>query len=147
MFSYPFMVRALLVGALIAVAKIPREAIRNNMLESAEYLASHSSRNHLINPIYATYTDQFADSILLNITYNFDSQDPLHSIIWAKFAGYRNQYAGQYFLESVRDGVLADHEYLRYWHGSAVFVRLLHLFFNLSQIYVFHAISKICLTT
>lgn len=129
----------ILTGSLIAVAKIPREAIQDNMLESAEYLASRPSRNFLINSIYAAYTDQLADSILLNITYNFDNQDPLHSIIWAKLSGYDYEYSGQYLFESVRDGVTAEHEYLRYWHGSAVFVRLLHLIFNLHQIYLFHA--------
>ena len=130
----------LLLSALLAVAKIPKSLIYNNMLESAEYLNSIPSGNYLIESIISTRTDQFADTLLLNIAFHYDESNALESVIWSKFAGYPNQYAAKYFLESVRDGAPAEQEYLRYWHGSNEFVRLWHLFLNLKQIYICHAI-------
>ena len=121
----------LLLSALLAVAKIPKSLIYNNMLESAEYLNSIPSGNYLIESIISTRTDQFADTLLLNIAFHYDESNALESVIWSKFAGYPNQYVAQYFLESVRDGTPAEQEYLRYWHGSNVFVRFWHIFLRL----------------
>lgn len=136
----------LLTASLIAVAKIPKSAIQKNMLSSARYLSDAGMGNYLIGSIKATSTDQFADALLLNIAYNYDEKNPLKSIVWSAYSGDPSSEAGAFFLESVEHGAAPDHEYLRYWHGSNVLIRPLHLLMDLKQIYILHAIVISLLT-
>ena len=130
----------LLTAALVTVAKLPKSAIKKHMLSSATYLSEAGMGNYLLGSIKATCTDQFADSLLLNIAYNYDDKKPLKSIIWSAYSGDPSPEAGAFFLESVEHGVAPDHEYLRYWHGSNILIRPLHLILDLKQIYILHAI-------
>lgn len=136
----------LLTASLIAVAKIPKSAIQKNMLSSARYLSDAGMGNYLIGSIKATSTDQFADALLLKIAYNYDEKNPLKSIVWSAYSGDPSSEAGAFFLESVEHGAAPDHEYLRYWHGSNVLIRPLHLLMDLKQIYILHAIVISLLT-
>ena len=77
----------LLTAALVTVAKLPKSAIKKHMLSSATYLSEAGMGNYLLGSIKATCTDQFADSLLLNIAYNYDDKKPLKSIIWSAYSG------------------------------------------------------------
>lgn len=126
--------------ALIGVAKIPKNAIRSNMIETAEYLSTKPATHFAVSGIRSSSIDWYADSLLLNIAFNLDDQNTLESVMWAPFSGYTNQHVSRYLLESARDGLEPTQEYLRYWHGSTVIVRLEHLFLNIRQIYILHAV-------
>ena len=135
-----FLTVVLLLIALIGVAKIPKNAIRSNMIETAEYLGTKPATHFAVSGIRSSSIDWYADSLLLNIAYNLDDQNTMESVMWTPFSGYTNQHVSQYLLESARDGLEPTQEYLRYWHGSAVIVRLEHLFLNIRQIYFLHAV-------
>ena len=139
-FSTFFLTVLLLLIALIGVAKIPKSTIRSNMIETAEYLSTKPATHFAVNGIRSSSIDWYADSLLLNIAYNLDDQNTMESVMWTPFSGYTNQHVSQYLLESARDGLEPTQEYLRYWHGSAVIVRLEHLFLNIRQIYFLHAV-------
>ena len=146
-FSTFFLTVLLLLIALIGVAKIPKSPIRSNMIETAEYLSTKPATHFAVSGIRSSSIDWYADSLLLNIAYNLDDQNTLESVMWAPFSGYTNQHVSRYLLESARDGLEPTQEYLRYWHGSAVIVRLEHLFLNIRQIYFLHAliIAALCI--
>lgn len=129
----------LLTAALVAVAIIPKDNIRKNMVESAQYMRTKTSSYRLIKWIRSSSVDYFADCILLNIVSSYDNSHPVESVMWSSFYGYPNTYAADYLLESAKDDAQPDQEYLRYWHGSAVLVKIFHLFINIHQIYTFHA--------
>ena len=135
-----FLTEVLLLIAMIGVAKIPKSAIRSRMIETAEYLSTKPATHFAVSGIRSSSIDWYADSLLLNIAYNLDDQNTLESVMWAPFSGYTNQHVSRYLLESARDGLEPTQEYLRYWHGSAVIVRLEHLFLNIRQIYFLHAV-------
>lgn len=142
-----FLTVGLLLIALVGVAKIPKSAIRSRMIETAEYLSTKPATHFAVSGIRSSSIDWYADSLLLNIAYNLDDQNTLESVMWAPFSGYTNQHVSRYLLESARDGLEPTQEYLRYWHGSAVIVRLEHLFLNIRQIYFLHAliIAALCI--
>ena len=139
-FSTFFLTVLLLLIALIGVAKIPKSTIRSNMIETAEYLSTKPATHFAVSGIRSSSIDWYADSLLLNIAYNLDDQNTLESVMWAPFSGYTNQHVSRCLLESARDGLEPTQEYLRYWHGSTVIVRLEHLFLNIRQIYILHAV-------
>ena len=130
----------LLTGLFVGVAIIPRERIKTNMLESAEYMCESPTQWLLTDWIHASQTDQYADCITLSIAYELDESRPLQSAMTTSFYGYQTTAMNTMLLESVRDDLSATTEYLRYWHGSAAAMRLLHLFWNIKTIYMFHAI-------
>ena len=138
-----FLTVTLLLIALTGVAKIPKSAIRSRMIETGEYLCTKPDRFFAIDGIQSSSMDWYADSLLLNIAYNLDDKNTLESVMWTPYSGYNNQYVSQYLLESARDGLEPRQEYLRYWHGSAVVVRLEHLLFNIQQIHYLHAVIMI----
>lgn len=130
----------LLTGLIVGVAIIPRERIKTNMLESAEYMCESPTQWLLTDWIHASQIDHYADCITLSIAYELDESRPLQSAMTTSFYGYQTTAINTMLLESVRDDLSATTEYLRYWHGSAAAMRLLHLFWNIKTIYMFHAI-------
>ena len=130
----------LLTGLIVGVAIIPRERIKTNMLESAEYMCESPTQWLLMDWIHASQIDHYADCITLSIAYELDESRPLQSAMTTSFYGYQTTAMNTMLLESVRDDLSATTEYLRYWHGSAAAMRLLHLFWNIKTIYMFHAI-------
>ncbi|MBQ1311293.1 MAG: hypothetical protein IIY55_05520, partial [Blautia sp.] len=136
-------------GLLFAAALIPRDAVQKNMQESAEYYVEKAADSNIIPGIKATFVDRFADSLILNITYHLDPEHPLESVMWSYFYGYPSQHAPQYLLDSI-NGAYGENprmeEYLRYWHGSVVFMKIFHLFWNIKHITVFHCALLLTLT-
>lgn len=110
------------------------------MLESAEYMCERRTSYLITNWIHASQMDRYADCITLSIAHQLDANKPLESAMWTSFYGGYSRSINYSLSESVRDDLPATHEYLRYWHGSAAAMRLLHLFWNIKTIYMFHAI-------
>ncbi len=136
----------IMLSLLWGVAKIPRSGIQETMTESSEYLLAHPSLYRIVPSVRGSSIDLYADSVLLSIAYYLEPEDSLRSVMWANYYGIESQEMLQYFSESVDTDIPPNMDYLRYWHGSVVFVRLMHLFLNLKQIYIFHAVLIAALT-
>lgn len=121
--------------ALVGTSTIPKQSIEENMKESAEYYKSKPGiecDNINFQPSYLHY---YADSILLNIIYNIDSQKPVESTLWAKYYETIKMDLNIDFINTVERQMGANTQYLRYWHGSMMFLRPLLTIFNIEQIY------------
>lgn len=135
------LVIASLVLALIAVALIPRENIRQHVAESALYLTSDKEYFYPAVPgTNCSRLDRIADSVLLGIAYSYNSNHPLESVIWSKYYQAEGKLKNESLLDAVNEDLPANTQYLRYWHGSLIFVRSLLLIWNIEQIYVFFTV-------
>ena len=109
-----FIVTAVIsAGLLLVSAAVPDEAVKSNMLSSAEFLCEREVFYDIIPGVPASKVDAYADSITLNIAYHLDSDDPLRSVMLAAFHTERLQNENINLRESVRDDVPAETEYLR----------------------------------
>lgn len=130
----------LLLGLLVCSALIPRSAIREKTMESAEYLCEGALFGDVIKGVDSSRIDRYADSILLGIAYQYDAEHPLRSV--AESAYYYTEYQNENdnLLDAVTFDYRANQQYLRYWHGSNALVRPLLLFFNIRQLYVLNGV-------
>lgn len=131
---------SVLIGFLLLSAIVPRESIRPQMLTSAEYLYEGKLFGDVIPGVASSRIDRYADSILLGIAWQFDSQNPLRSVMVSSYFHLVYQNENENLRDAVVNGFPANHQYLRYWHGSAGIVRILMIFLTLPQIYIFHAV-------
>lgn len=150
LWKYPaafFLTFLLLTALLVGAACVPRQRIRQNMLKSAETMCETRTQFLITSWIRASQIDRYADSITLSIAYHLDENAPLQSAMTASCRGYQHPNANQVLLQSVRGDLPATQEYLRYWHGSAALMRILHLFWDIQTVYRFHGIlmAALCL--
>ncbi len=136
---------ALMSGLLVLSAMIPREKIEDKMLESAEFLYKSEIFGKVIKDVKGSTIDRYADAILLNIAYHYDPDDPLRSVMSSSYYFSQIQEECENFLEAVKDDKEANKQYLRYWHGSNLIVRPLHMFLSIRQIYVLNAVLLVLL--
>jgi len=113
---------------LFMSASIPNESIRKNMEQSAlsykERGAYEFTKDYRLNSV----ADHYADSIWLNVAWNMGEGNPLLSSIQTDYydGDELGENAGLY--RTVAEGVAPNTDYTRYWHGTAMFIRFLHLF-------------------
>lgn len=136
----------LLAGLLVSTAFIPKESLRDNMLESAEYLYEGELFGYRIGKMSSTRIDRYADAILLNIAWHYDSEEPLRSVMKSSYYFTPYLEENENFLNSVKDDLPANYQYLRYWHGSILPVRLLLLIMPIKGIYILNACLMVLLT-
>lgn len=130
----------LLLTLLCMAAKIPREAIRPHSLESAEYMCEGDLYAKMVKNTLGTEIDHYADSILLNIAWNYEREYTLRSVLLSAYY-YSPEYDENVnYLLSVREGGKANQQYLRYWHGSIAIVRPLLILMSVRGIYILNAI-------
>ena len=128
---------------LFLAACIPQDAVRENMMKSAEYLCEDIVFPHAIEGIDATLIDRYADSITSNIAWHFGEGDNLKSVMLGGYYFSRVQNENYNFLHAMTGEPLEGGEYIqymRYWHGSAAVVRFLHLIMTLKGIYILHIV-------
>ena len=125
---------------LVAVACIPRSAIQSNMEKSAQYLCDGELFGKVMEDVESSKIDRYADSILLAIAYQYDSENSLQSVMRSAYYSNPRENENQNLLAAVTDGKEANLQYLRYWHGSLALVRPLLVLFDISQIYVINAV-------
>lgn len=126
----------ILLTTLVVTAKIPKESIEKNIEESAQYLSKNTEINYIKRKHPFMWLHIYADEMLFNIIYNIDTNKPLESVLEAK---YYKDIAG--LKKQVSDKSLkANTEYIRYWHGSMIFIRPLLMFLNIYGIYILNAI-------
>lgn len=136
---------ALMLGFLVFSAGVKTENIQEKMQESADYLCEDIVFPYMEKDINPSCIDRYADSILLNIAYNFEPDNKLESVMWSSYYYLRTQNENDNLRDSVYLGEQKNQQYLRYWHGSAGVMRILHTLLNIKQIYVWHGILLVVL--
>ena len=126
-------------GLLFLVTFIPRSAIKSNIQESADYLCNKEMFEEIVEGVGGSKQDRYADSILLGIIWQLDSNHPLSSMMETAYYSDKNGVENEALRAAVTDNLEANKEYLRYWHGSSVWVKPLLLFLNIKEIYIFNA--------
>ena len=124
----------------MATEGISKDSMRENMEGSAELLCENSVFFDIIEGVQASCIDRSADSLLLSISYQTDSEKPFSAAMRSSYYNSPIEKENINLRDSVRDDLPANQQSLLYWHGSAVIVRLLHLFMDLSGIYILLAV-------
>ncbi len=136
----------ILLGFLVLSALVSKESVKENFKESASFLSEGEDFLIMEKGVRSSCIHIYADSITLNIAYGYDADAPLESVMWSKYSsGYANDQKGNLYC-AVYEDAKANYQYLRYWHGSAVVVKFLHLFLNIKQIYILNGFIFILLT-
>ena len=127
-----------LIGMLYLSACIPKEAIRENLLESARILEESEDEFYYIKENNRrTIIDNYADAIVYNIMYSIEKDYRMESLIISPF--YSDNANPEYQMisilrERIEEEKMIDTVYDRYWHGMQMVLRPLFVFFNLKQI-------------
>lgn len=125
--------------ALVVTAKIPRDAIKDNIIESSDTFFEIMRKN-VVDEEYKTQ-HVYADSMLLNIIYYIDNDHPVKSTMEAKYFSHEQGEAISFDVATtIEQNPEANTQYIRYWHGSMSIIRPLLVFFNIEQIYIISAI-------
>lgn len=114
---------------LMLSACIPNNAIKKNMLESALVYKEQEPFSSENGSKWNAISDNYADAILLNISWNMGKDSPLISSLdtWYYDGETLGENAGLYLSVSEEE-IQPNNDYSRYWHGAAMFVRFMHLF-------------------
>lgn len=130
----------ILTVILCLAAMIPKEKIRENALESAEYLSRGELFPMVIDGVEGSKIDHYADAVLLNIAWSYDVRYPLRSVMLSAYYFTPDHEENENFLIAVREDKEPNQQYLRYWHGSIAVVRPLLTILPVRGIYVFNAV-------
>lgn len=141
-----FITVVLLTGLLVASAKIPQSSVRENVKESAEYLCEGKLFGTVVSGAEGSRIDRYADSILLAIAWQYDSEHPLRSVMWSSYYYTDYQNENDNLFDAVTNMYEPNCQYMRYWHGSIAVVRPLLIIFNIQKIYILNGIIMIILT-
>ena len=121
---------------LVLMATIPNAAIMNNMRSSVMHYANADRYAFTEDGSYQNVTDNHADIMWLNISWQMGSGNPFVSALDTKYYdGERDGNTVGLFLTVTR-GAQANTPYTRYWHGTAGLLRFLHLFTDIRGIKV-----------
>ena len=130
---------------LFASALIPRKTLASNMLTSAEFLCNKEMFGYIWEGVDASIYDRYADSILLNIAWNYESDNPVRSVVESSFYHTDSQGENLNFYDAVTSDLDANLEYVRYWHGSISVVRPLLVIMPIQDMYIFLAVILLIL--
>ena len=115
-------------------ALIPNEALRENMEKSVFAYKDCEGFELTDGNKLNSVADNYADSIWLNIAWNLGEENPLVATFKTSYydGEMLGENAGLYY--TVIEGTAPNNDYSRYWHGSAMLVRLFHLFTDVEGI-------------
>ena len=150
-----FIIIFLMAVSLALVSLIPRSAIQQKSEESANYILENNENYYNLIKVNTSDTrtylqfgdyskvDQYADTISLSMAYYLNSDHPLESVLWARYYDGRKDTEApvtmmEGYAKSVKGNTPANMQYMRYWHGNLVFIRLLLTVMNLKQMKLFH---------
>lgn len=125
----------LLFSILVATAKIPKSWIETNLKESVDFFKKTAGVETILKRRDYTTLHLYADSVLLNIIYCIDSENPVESVLWANMYKEMEADINNDFIKVVEEEKLPTEQYLRYWHGSMAILRPLLTILNIEQIY------------
>lgn len=121
-------------------ALIPKEAFRENMLATAEYLEENEDEFYCLIPgDKRTLIHNYADVITFHIMYSIDGEALWDELMMSPF--YSDQINKDYpLIELLQERIIEEKQpdtlYDRYWHGMMVFLRPLLCVFTITQIRV-----------
>ena len=125
---------------LVVSSKIPRSAIKDNLIESLDFYKEHPGIERGKNKYIYTYIHYYADTRKLNIIYCMDTDNVLESVLWARYYQKVKMDTNKDFINAVENNLKPNTEYVRYWHGVILFLRVLLVVFNMPQIYLINKI-------
>lgn len=126
-----FILTALIAGLLLVGSVcIPQAAIKEQVVDSAEYFARKPLFPYLNGNQFNLRQDNYADSILVNIMYHMGAGSDENIFSTTMKAAYYNEER-QNVNESLSIAVSRPHSanvpYFRYWHGSLILLRPLFM--------------------
>lgn len=140
-FSFLVMI-FLFVYLLTITAMIPNGNMKKNILSSKNnltYLVNDYKLGNIHLDKYYQKQNRFrhpyADTMLLNVIWHYDSSDPLKSIMRSNYYSKTDPEQMDYSLEEIVENE-GNTQYIRYWHGYSVFIKPLLTIFDLGQINV-----------
>ena len=113
---------------LVVAALIPNQAIQGNMTQSALYYKEKDAFAFEKEGRWNSISDNYADAILLNVSWHMGKGNPFTASLdtWYYDGETMGENVGLY-LSVLEEEIQPNTDYTRYWHGTAMFVRLLHL--------------------
>lgn len=126
---------------LFLSALIPNDAIRDNMKQSANTYKAHSTYEFVNGNNFNSIADYYADALWLNIAWNIGEGNSLKSVIQTDYYDGEGlgENAGLYL--TITENKAPNTDYTRYWHGTAMFIRLGHIFTDVEGIRLIGFIS------
>lgn len=129
---------------------IPKYKIRENLLDSANYLlTSEKLFYQLAEGDRRTEIHNYADATTLNILYSIDGEDSLKEILLSPFYSDRlntEKSTTELLAERITFERKADTLYDRYWHGMIMILRPLFLIFTIQEIrLLFLGVLLVCM--
>ena len=124
--------------SFVLVASIPKDLIKTNINESAEYIYSKPAFFYFNNSISTSnLIHNYPDPITLNLTYSLNPKKPLTSIFLTKYYSTVRYGETVNFREKAIHDYEPNKEYYRYWHGNIVIIKPLLLIFSYKEILIF----------
>ena len=124
---------SVLYGLMIISSCIPNSAIKEKMLENALFYSDKAPFAFDESYCYNSISDNYADSILLNVLWNIKSNTPITSSIDTRYYDGED-YGENWGLYQAVNGTAPNTDYTRYWHGSVTFIRPLLLFTDVNGV-------------
>ena len=140
-----FGVLILLWSSLVLGAMIPNAALKDNFSSDCEYLYTVGGFQHTDGNLLNAIQDNYADAILLNISWNMGVGNPFVSSFDTDFYVGETNAQNESLMDTVFGGKEANTDYTRYWHGSAGILRFLHLFTDMEGIRLVGLITLLAL--
>lgn len=146
-------------GLLYGACKIPSSMMKGTVEKSAEILKGQGIRYYFQ---YYAFHDNETDALMVNNAYSIDSEKPFDSYMWVRknydpkiTKHLEDETLGELISYDEKDGIntgmyhtpdelqaFVDGKithsisYQRYWHGYLVFLRILLLVFNVTELRV-----------
>jgi hypothetical protein len=135
-----FIVTLLCLAALLmASAMINPARMYDNLVTSARIIETEPM--HAEASIVASQKDRAADGILFNMIWNTDPKHPVMSTIKAAYYERQDKDVTSAVEETLTGGKKANALYIRYWHGTETFVRLMLLVTDIRGIRIIQAVA------
>ena len=99
---------------LLLVCNISQETIKENSRKSAEYLIGEEAFPLISGRLLNSRGDNYADSNLLNVIYNVDSENAFFSMIGAPYYRIEGESAQENYYETVMEEKGPNADYSRY---------------------------------
>ena len=132
-------------AALVAAAAIPNERIYDNMYKSAMFFKDHAP--YVNESQLRLVQDNYADVILLNVTWNMGSDPFVSTLNSAYYDGNdgTTDYGENWGFYCALEGTPPNKDYSRYWHGMAALIRPFMLFTDIDGIKLIGTITAFVL--
>ena len=113
---------------LLFTGLIPRSAIKESCIESAEYFSEYGMFPCLTEGQLNTKKDNYSDCILVDIMYHISQDELVKSTVKASYYQPETTTINIGFMDSLKEDKVPNVEYSRYWHGTLTFLRPLFTF-------------------